>query len=248
MLADDLVRHQVTVMVAYGTLQVALAAKRATSTIPIVFGVGVDPVQHGLVASLNRPGGNLTGTTNLNTEVASKRLELLHEVVPAATNFALLVNPNNPDSDIFIRDMEAAARSLGLHLHVLHAGAESDLAASFATMARQQVGGLVIGVDGIFVTYSEQLAALALRHALPAIFTFREFPAAGGLMSYGSSRADQGRLTGIYTGRILKGEKPGELPVQQATQVELIINLKTAKALGLNVPASMQQLADEVIE
>jgi len=247
-LAADLVRRDVAMIVATGTLQTALAAKRATSIIPIVFSVGVDPVQHGLVASLRRPGGNLTGTTNLNTEVASKRLELLHEMVPAATNFGLLINPTNPDSEIFVQVMKAAARVLGLEVHVFQARAESDLAEHFLAMTQMKLSGLVVGVDGIFVERSEQLAALALRHALPAIFTFRDFAAAGGLMSYGSSRDDQARLTGVYAGRVLKGEKPADLPVLQATRVELIINFKTAKALGLSVPLTLRGRADEVIE
>jgi putative ABC transport system substrate-binding protein len=247
-LAADLVRREVALIVASGTLQTSLAAKRATSTIPIVFSVGVDPVRHGLVASVRRPGGNLTGTTNLNTEVASKRLELLHEMVPQATKFGLLVNPTNPDSEIFLQDMKTAARVLRLEVHVFEAGAETDLAESFSAMTQMKVSGLVVGVDGVFVERSEQLAALALRHALPTIFTFREFPAAGGLMSYGSSREDQAHLTGVYAGRVLKGEKPAELPVLRATRVELIINMKTAKALGLTVPLTLRGRADELIE
>jgi putative tryptophan/tyrosine transport system substrate-binding protein len=246
-LAADLVRRQVTVIAANGPA--ALAAKAATTTIPIVFYTGSDPVAAGLVASLNRPGGNLTGVTDLNVEVGSKRLELLRELVPTATVVALLVNPNNPTrAETVSRDLQAAARTLGLQLHVLHARDERDLDTVFATLVQLRAGGLVIGADALFASRSEQLAALALRHAVPAIFLFREFTAAGGLMSYGGNRTDAYRQYGVHTGRILKGEKPGDLPVQQATKVELTINLKTANALGLTVPLSLLGRADEVIE
>jgi putative ABC transport system substrate-binding protein len=247
-LAADLVRRQVAVLAAVGALPVALAAKAATATIPVVFGVGGDPVALGLVASLNRPGGNLTGVTNLNTEVLPKRLELLREVLPGTTAIAVLVNPTNPAAESQSRELRAAARILGLQLHVAHASIESDFAAVFAALVQRQVGGLVIAGDGLFVSRSEQLAALALRHAVPAIFQFREFTAAGGLMSYGSSRTDQSRLAGIYSGRVLKGEKPADLPVQRSTKVELVINFKTAKTLGLTVPLTLRGRADEVIE
>jgi putative tryptophan/tyrosine transport system substrate-binding protein len=247
-LAADLVRRQVSVLVSVGTFQTTLAAKNATSTIPIIFSVGVDPVQHGLVASLRHPGGNLTGNTNLNTEIGAKRLQLLYEMIPSARSFALLVNPSNPDSANHVRDIESAARALGLELHVLHARNRAEFAPSFETMKQLRVQGLVIALDGIFVTYGDELGALAVRHDVPAIFAFREFPAAGGLMSYGSSRTDQARLTGIYAGRVLKGEKPSDLPVLQATKIELIINMKTARLLGISVPLPLRGRAEELIE
>ena len=245
-LAADLVQRRVSVIVANGPA--AMAAKAATTTIPIVFVVGFDPVKLGLVASLARPGGNLTGVSLLNAELAQKRLALLHELVPTATIIALLVNPTNPNAETLSQDTQAAARTLGLELHVLHASSERDFDAAFATLVRERAGALVIGTDGFFVGQSERLAALAVRHAVPAIFQSREFAAAGGLMSYAGSDTDANRLMGVYTGRILKGEKPADLPVQQSTKVELIINLKTAKALGLTVPLIMQMTADEVIE
>jgi putative tryptophan/tyrosine transport system substrate-binding protein len=248
-LAADLVRRQVTVIAETGGLAVALAAKAATTTIPVVFGIGGDPVQLGLVGSLNRPGGNFTGVTNLNLEILPKRLQLLREVVPTATVVGALMNPDNPAIEPLSKDLQTAARVLGLQLHVLNARTERDFDIAFATLVQLRAGGLVIaGGDGLLVTRSEQLAALALRHGVPAIFEFSEFTAAGGLMSYGSSRAEQARLVGVYTGRILKGEKPADLPVQRATKVELIINLKTAKAFGINVPLALLTRADEVIE
>src|SRR5712672_2686780 len=238
-LAADLVHRQVAVIAAAGGTPAALAAKAATATIPIVFAIAVDPIKIGLVASLNRPGGNLTGITSLNLEIGPKRLELLHEVVPTAITIGLLVNPTNPNAETLSRNLQAAARTLGLQLHVLHASTEHDLDSIFATLAQLRAGGLMIGPDAFFSTRSEQLAALTLRYAMPTITQYREFAAAGGLMSYGSSTADQSRQAGVYTGRILKGEKPAELPVQQETKVELIINLKTFKALGLTVPLSL---------
>ncbi len=201
-----------------------------------------------MVASLNRPGGNLTGAALLNVEVGPKRLELLHELVPAATVMALLINAANPNAETQIRDMQAAARTFGLQLHVVHASSEPEFDAAFATFVQQRAGALAIGADAFYVNRSEQLAALTLRHALPTIFTVREFAAAGGLMSYGVSLTDAFRLMGVYTGRILNGEKPADLPVQQSTKVELVINLKTAKALGITFPLTLLGRADEVIE
>src|SRR6516225_2761565 len=239
-----LVRRQVAVIVA--NTPAALPAKAATTTIPIVFLTSVDPVEMKLIASLNRPGGNLTGVTVLGVEIGPKQLQLLHEVIPAATTMAVLINPANPaTAEAQSRDMHAAARTLGLAAHVLHASTERDFDMVFATL---RVGALAIGSDPFFTSRTEQLAALALRHAVPAIFQFREFAAAGGLMSYGSSIRDTYRLGGVYAGRILKGENPADLPVQQSTKVELVINMKTAKALGLTVPITLLGRADEVIE
>jgi putative tryptophan/tyrosine transport system substrate-binding protein len=247
-LAAELVRRHVALIVAAGSAS-ALAAKAETTTLPIVFSAAVDPVAVGLVASLNRPGSNLTGVTSLNIEVGPKRLELLHEVVPSATSMALLVNPTNPSiAEPFSRALQAAARALGLQLHVLHASSEREIEAAFATLVKLRAGGLVISPDQLFLARSEQLAALTVRHALPSVHLFREFAAAGGLMSYGSDDREYYRLVGIYVGRILKGEKPRDLPVQQATKVELIINLKTARALSLSVPLPLVGRADEVIE
>ena len=246
-LAADLVRRQV-VVIAAGTIPAAPAAKAATATIPIVFTTGLDPVQAGLVASLNRPGGNLTGVTALAVEVGPKGLELLHELVPTATVIALLVNPTNPSAEALSRDLQPAARALGLQLHILHASTERDFDTVFATLLQLRAGGLMIGSDGFFITQIEQLATRTVRHAVPAIFQYREFTAAGGLMSYGVSNRDLYRLVGVYTGRILRGEKPADLPVLQPTKFDLIINLKTAKALGLDVPPTLLARADEVIE
>jgi putative ABC transport system substrate-binding protein len=247
-LAAGLVRRQVAAIVTIGALPIVSAAKAATTTIPVVFGIGGNPVQLGLVASLNRPGANLTGVTNLNTEVLPKRLELLHELVPAAARIALLVNPTNLAAETQSRDVQAAARTLGLQIDVLNASSEREIDAAFASLAQSRAGGLVIAGDGIFVNRSEQLAALTFRHGMPAIFQYRNFTAAGGLMSYAASSTEISRLVGVYTGRILKGEKPADLPVVQPTTFELIINLKTAKALGLTVPLALQASADEVIE
>jgi putative tryptophan/tyrosine transport system substrate-binding protein len=230
-MAADLIHRKVTVIAA-ATTPAALAAKAATATIPIVFTTISNPVQIGLVASLSRPGGNVTGVTQLNVEVGPKLLELLHEVVPTATIMALLVNPANPNAETTVRELQAAARTLGLQLHVLNASTEGDLDAVFATLRQLRAGGLVIGGDVFFTGRSEQLAALTLRHAVPSIYQPRAFVAAGGLMTYGAIATDAYRQAGVYTGRILKGEKPADLPVQQATKVELIINLKTAKALA----------------
>jgi putative ABC transport system substrate-binding protein len=248
-MAAELARRQVTVIVAPGSTPAALAGKAATATIPVVFEIASDPVALGLVAGLARPGGNATGITSLNAEVEPKRLELMHELVPTATIVALLVNPTNPTlAEATTKVLQAAALTLGVQLHVLHASADRDFDTVFATMAQLRAGAFVIGADPLFTSRLEQLAALALRHVLPAVYQFREFAAAGGLVSYGTSLTDGFRLVGIYTGRILKGEKPADLPVQQATKVELILNLKTAKALGLTVPTALLVRADEVIE
>jgi putative ABC transport system substrate-binding protein len=247
-LATELVRRQVTVLVATSTPAV-LAARIATTTIPIVFFVAADPVKLGLVNSLSRPEGNLTGVITLNVEVAAKRLQLLHELVPTAAIVALLVNPSNTAlAETITKELEAAARTLGVQLHVLHAISERELDTAFATLVQLRAGALVIGADALFNSRSEQLAELTIRHRMPAIYQFREFVSAGGLMAYGSTVLDTYRPLGVYTGRILKGEKPAELPVQQATKVEFVINMKTAKALGLTVPLPLIGRADEVIE
>jgi putative tryptophan/tyrosine transport system substrate-binding protein len=245
-LAADLVRRQVTVIV--GNSPAAMAAKAATTTIPIVFDSGTDPVKLGLVASLSRPGGNATGISNLNLELGRKRLELLHGLVPTSTTIALLVNPANPGAEILSRDVRTAAGTLGIKLHVLRASIERDFTAVFATVVELGAGALVISSDPFFISRGEQLGALSVRHAVPAIFQYREFAAAGGLLSYGGSHEEAYRMVGVYTGRILKGAKPADLPVQQVSTVELIINLKTAKTLGLSIPLSFLVRADEVIE
>ena len=246
-LAGELVRREVAV-ITLGGLPGALAAKAATATIPIVFQLGVDPVVAGLVASLARPGSNLTGVSNLNAELGPKRLELLCELVPTAKLIGLLVNPNNPNAENITKGVRAAASTLGIELHVLHASAERDFDAVFASLVRLRAGGLMIGTDGFLIRSGEQLGALSLRHAMPTVFQTPEFANAGGLMSYGGNLRDAYRQVGVYAGRILKGEKPADLPVQQATKAELIINLKTAKALGLTVPLPLLGRADEVIE
>jgi len=248
-LAADLAHRKVDLIVAAGGTPSAVVAKAATATIPVVFAVAVDPVKVGLVTSLNRPGGNLTGITNLNVEVGPKRLELLHELLPTATVFALMVNPTSPSlTEPYTRTLKAAANSLGLQLHVLQASTEQDFDRVFAALAQLKAEGLVIGPDVFFNTWVEQLATLSLRHLVPTIYQYRDFAAAGGLMSYGTDETEYYNLVGTYAGRILKGEKPAALPVVQSTKVELLINLKTAKALGINVPNALIGRAEELIE
>jgi putative ABC transport system substrate-binding protein len=247
-MAADLVHKKVTVIAAT-TTPAAIAAQAATTSIPIVFETGTDPVRLGLVANLNQPGGNVTGVTNLVVEVTPKRLELLHELLPTATAMALLSNPDDRAvAQAQVREVLSAARNLGLKVHVLNAGSEGEFDGVFADVKRLRVGGLVISGDPLFARARDKLAALTVQHAVPAIHTYRDFAVAGGLMSYASDIFDSYRLAGIYTGRVLKGENPAELPVVQATKFELVINLKTAKALGLTVPMSLLGRADEVIE
>jgi putative ABC transport system substrate-binding protein len=248
-LGAELVGARVSVIAAPGSLAAALAAKGATSTIPVVFETGADPIAAGLVASLNRPDGNVTGVSSLNAQVGPKRLELLHELIPAAQKFALLVNPTNPrNAEATSRSLEAAARGLKLQLQVLNASTEQDFEKVFAEFIQSRPGGLVIANETFFANRSERLAALAQRHAVPAVHQSREFALAGGLMSYGGDVMESHSQAGAYTGRVLKGEAPANLPVQQVTKVQMVINLKAAKALGLEVPHSMAARADEVIE
>jgi len=246
-MATDLIRRRVTVITA-GALPAVVAAKAATTAIPIVFSIGVDPVAFGLVSSLNRPGGNVTGITNLNLELLPKQLEVLRELLPGATVMAALVNPTNPNADSHSGDLQAAARKLGLQLQILHASSDSDFDAAFAALSQVRASALLIGSDAFLTSRSAQLGVLTARHKVPAIYQFREFAAAGGLLSYGSSIIESYRQVGIYTGRILKGERPADLPVQQSAKVELIINMKTAKTLGLTFPLTLLGRADEVIE
>jgi putative ABC transport system substrate-binding protein len=248
LLAADLVNRQVAVISVTGQTLGVLAAKALTNSIPIIFLTGGDPVELGLVSSLRRPGGNLTGVTTLSAELEPKRLELLRGLLPGASIIGVLINRSNANAERQLRDLDAAGRTLGVRIEVLHAGAEDDFQAAFAKLTELQASGVVIATDGLFISRGEHLGALTVRQSLPAIFQFRAFAAAGGLMSYGGSLADLYRQTGIYTGRVLKGEKPGELPVVQSTKVELIINMKTARALGLTVPLSLLGRADEVIE
>jgi putative ABC transport system substrate-binding protein len=248
-LATDLVQRQVTVIVSVAGTPGALAAKSATKVIPIVFQAGVDPVAAGLVASLSRPEGNLTGISQLLSSTVAKQIELLHELVPKASIIGLLINPTNQiNSKALLRDLEAGARNLGLQLEVIQASVPGDFDKAYTTLLELRAGGLVIGPDIFFLSQRDQLVALAARHSMPAIYPWREGATAGGLMSYGSSQTETYRLLGIYAGRILKAEKPADLPVQQSTKVEFIINLKTAKALGLTVPNTLIGRADEVIE
>jgi putative ABC transport system substrate-binding protein len=246
-LAADLIARKVTVIAATST-PAAQAAKAATATVPIVFTTGDDPIKLGLVASLNRPGGNVTGVSSLLVELGSKQLGLLRELAPAITTIAVLTNPNFPGTERQLRDVQAAARVLGLQLLVLRASTAHETDAAFATIAQQGSAGLLVGVDPFFLALRDQIVALAARHAIPALYPVRDFAVAGGLMSYGTDFADSYREAGIYTGRIVRGEKPADLPVQRSTKFEFVINFKTAKALGLAVPNSMQLLADEVIE
>lgn len=244
----DLVRRQAAVIVACGT-PATLAAKAVATTIPVVFETSADPIQLGLVASLDRPGGNATGVTQLNVEVAPKRLELLHELLPAARVIALLINPADTAlSDAQMGEVLAAARGFGVELPVLKATSEREFDAVFLRLTQVRAEGLVVAVGGLFTTHAEQLAKLTVRHAMPAAYKGREFAAAGGLLSYGSNLAESYRLAGIQAGRILKGDKPADLPVQQATKIELYVNLKTAKALGINVPLPLSGRADELFE
>jgi putative tryptophan/tyrosine transport system substrate-binding protein len=246
-LAADLVRRRVAVIVAFG-IYPALAAKAATPTIPIVFNVAADPVAVGLVASLNRPGANLTGNANLAAELAPKRLQLLRELIPNAARFGVLADPGASSTQFLIPDLQAAARTLGRQLVVVNARTDTDFETAFASFSQEHVGAVLVGNTALYNRRPEQLAALAARHALPAMFPNREFVLAGGLMSYGSSVGYTYRQAGVYTGRILNGEKPADLPVEQATKIEMVINLKTAKALGLTIPETLLATADEVIQ
>jgi putative tryptophan/tyrosine transport system substrate-binding protein len=246
-MAADLVVRRVSVLFA-SPIPAALAAKAATATIPIVFAIGSDPVQTGLVDSLNRPGGNVTGATFLSVELGAKRLELLRDLVPKIVSIALLVNPNNPNAAVQTKEMQAATSALGLQLNVVNAASQSEFDNAFATLSRERTDALVVSADPFFFSHRDQLAALALRHSMPAIYYAREFAVAGGLISYASSFADSFRQAATYVGRILKGEKPADLPVLQPTKFELVINLKTAKTLGLEIPAPLLALADEMIE
>jgi putative tryptophan/tyrosine transport system substrate-binding protein len=247
-LAAELVGQRVSVIATANATAAALAAKGATSTIPIVFMIGADPVQFGLVASLNRPGGNVTGVSFLSNLLVAKQMGLLQEFVPAASELGLLVNPNNPNAESDTRNAKAAADSLGRNLHVVYASSEGDLGAAFEALTKRRVAALVVVPDALFVSQREQLATLAARHAIPTIFSNRAYADAGGLMSYGASQLDAYRQAGIYVGRILSGEKPADLPVIQATKFELVINMKTAKALRLTIPPDIISIADEVIE
>ncbi|HEX9324732.1 MAG TPA: ABC transporter substrate-binding protein [Xanthobacteraceae bacterium] len=245
-LAADLVHRQVAVIVA--NTPAAMVASAVTTTIPIVFSSAIDPVKAGLVASLNRPGGNITGVANFDDVLGAKRLELLRELVPKAEMIGLLINPNNPNAETIASRLQEAARTLGQQIRILNASTEGEVDAAFATLAELRIGAILVASDPFFVSRRDQIVALAARQALPAIYQFREFPVGGGLMSYGASLADAYRQLGVYTGKILKGAKPAELPFQQVVKVEMIIKLKTAKALGLTVPLSLLGRADEVIE
>jgi ABC-type uncharacterized transport system substrate-binding protein len=247
-LVDDLVRRQVAVIAATGGDPSPQIAKAATQTIPIVFTANSDPVREGLVANLNRPGGNVTGITIFGPAAVTKRVQLMHELMPKAATIAYLMNPNNPNGEMEMKAAQTAARSLGQQMSVLSASNEREIDTAFAVMAQQTANALVVASDTFFVWRRDQLVGLAARHALPAIYYLREFAQAGGLMTYGNSLTDVYRRVGVYVGRILKDEKPSDLPVQQSTKFELIVNLQTAKALGLAVPPTLLALADEVIE
>jgi putative ABC transport system substrate-binding protein len=247
-LVAELVSHRVAVIVVFGTAAL-VATKAATKSIPIVFLIGSDPVETGFVASLNRPGGNLTGIYNVQLEVTAKRLELLHKAVPTATLIACLVNPTNPVfAEAEIKELQIAARVLGVRLLFLNASDPNEFEGAFATLVRERAGALVVGSDALFKNHSDQLVALAARHGVPAIYDMREPTAAGGLLSYGADIPDAIRMVGVYAGRILKGDKTADLPVQQVTKVELVINMKTAKLLGLDMPETLLATADEVIK
>jgi ABC-type uncharacterized transport system substrate-binding protein len=246
-LAADLVRRRVSVIAATST-PAALAAKAATASIPIVFETAGDPIKLGLVTSLNRPGHNITGVTQLSSELVSKRLGLLHDLIPAATNIGLFVNPDDPRAESQTKAMQEAARALGLQIYVLNARTEDDINTEFAKLPQLKMGALLVGTGELFRRRPEQLVSLAAQQKLPVIYQYRELPAAGGLISYGAALTDAYRLAGIYTGRVLKGEKPADMPVLQPTKFELVINLKTAKALGLAIPSGVLAIADEVIE
>ena len=246
-LAADLVRRQVAVIAAFG-IPATKAAQAATTTIPIVFGMGGDPVDFGFVASLNRPGGNITGMSTHSVELTPKRIELLHELVPTATTIGVLADPTNPNAETLARAAQAAAAALGLQVQVVRASSERDIEAAFAALDQQGVRALVITNTGLFNAHANWLGSLALRHSVPAVFQYRAFATAGGLLSYGDNSYEQGRQVAVYVGRVLKGEKPADLPVQLFTRAGLIINLKAAKALGLAVPLPLLGLADEVIE
>jgi putative ABC transport system substrate-binding protein len=248
LLVDELISRGVALFAAPLSIQAALAAKAATTSIPIIFGSGVDPIQLGLVRSLNRPGGNVTGVSVMNTELGAKRLGLLHELVPQATRFAVLVNPKSLLTESVVREMKSAAAAIGIQIEVLAAGNNNEIDTAFGKLVQTRVEALLVAPDTLFVNRRVQLTTLATRHAIPAIYTIREIVEAGGLMSYGSSFTELFRLVGVYAGRILKGEKPSDLPVLQPTKFELVINLQTAKALGLTVPATLLARADEVIE
>ncbi len=248
-LAADLVSRRVAVIVTPNSAPSSLAAKAATTTIPIIFSIGGDPVQFGLVASLNRPGGNVTGVTGMSVDLAAKQLGLLHELLPGATRFAVLVNPKNtPNADAVTRDAQAAAAAIGRQIEVVAATTNSGIDAAFATLVQERADALLVSPDALFNARRVQLITLAVRHAVPAIYPFREDAAAGGLMSYGPSITDANRQAGIYTGRILKGEKPADLPVLRASKFELVINIQTAKTLGIDIPPMLLARADEVIE
>ena len=247
-LAADLAGRHVSLIIAAGRPDAALAAKAVTTSIPIVFTTAADPVQLGLVASLNRPGGNVTGFTSVSAELEAKRLGLLRELVPSATSIAVLVNPTRPAVDAQLTQAQQAAGVLGLTVHILKASSERDFDAVFETLVRLRAGALIITADGLFADHLDQMAALAKRYSVPVTFQFREFPAAGGLMSYGPGIGEGYRQTGILAGRILGGEKPADLPVTQSSKFELVINMKTAKALGLTIPPGVLAIADEVIE